>query len=85
MRFTHPTLLKPNDMSVGNLVRITRKPSQVEWFSSISPDGRLILFNHTRFSPRSQAVLVHDRQTQKQHVLLRGAGFPHWYSNTEFQ
>ncbi len=76
--------LRLDDMSMGNLVRITRKPSQAEWFSSISPDGRLILFNHTRFSPRSQAVLVHDRQTEKQQVLLRDARFPHWYSSTEF-
>ena len=80
----YAVVLKLDDMSVGDLVRITRKPSQAEWFSSISPAGRLILFNHTRFSPRSQAVIVHDRQTEKQHVLLRDARFPHWYSNTEF-
>ena len=80
----YTVVLDLDDMSLHDLTRITTKPSQAEWFSTISPDGRLVLFNHTRFAPRIQAVLAYDRQTEVEHVLLRGARFPHWRSNTEF-
>jgi len=80
----YTVVLDLEEMKVGELTRITDKPSQAEWFSSISPDGRLVLFNYTRFAPRFQDTLVYDRKTGQQHVLLRGARFPHWHSNTEF-
>ena len=80
----YTVVLNLDDMRVGKLTRITNKASQAEWFSTISPDGRLVLFNHTRFAPRIQAVLAYDRQTEVEHVLLKGARFPHWHSNTEF-
>jgi len=72
------------EMNVTELTRITNKPSQAEWFSTISPDGRLILFNETRFLPRAQAVVAYDRQTGLEQPLATGARFPHWCSNTEF-
>ena len=77
-------ILDLDDMSVSDLTRITNTPSQGEWFSAISPDGRLVLYNHTRFQPRGQDIVVYDRETGKRKVLLRGARFPHWASNTEF-
>jgi len=80
----YTVVLDLNSTSVTGLTRLTDKTSEAEWFSSISPNGRLILFNHTRFFPRTQAVLVYDRRTCMEYVLFRDARFPHWYSNTEF-
>ena len=80
----YTVVLDLGDMSLHDLTRLTDEPSQAEWFPTISPEGRLVLFNHTRFAPRLQDTLVHDRKTGRQHVLLRGARVPHWYSNTEF-
>lgn len=80
----YTVVLDLDEMKVSRLTRITDKPSQAEWFPSISPDGRLILFNHTRFHPRMQAVLAYDRRTEHEHFLLWDARFPHWHSNTGF-
>jgi len=80
----YTVVLDLEQMEVNQLTRVTHKPLQAEWFPSLSPDGRWILFNHTRFAPRAQAVLSYDRYTKREHVLLHHARFPHWYSNKGF-
>ena len=80
----YTVVLDLDEMKVSQLTRITDKPSQAEWFPSISPDGRLILFNHTGFHPRTQAVLAYDRRIGREYLLLRDARFPHWHSTAEF-
>ena len=80
----YTVVLGLDEMRASDLTRITSDPSSGEWFPSISPDGRIILFNRTRFAPRTQAVLAHDRKTGSEHVLLTGARLPHWFSDTEF-
>ncbi len=80
----YTVVLDLDTMRVSNLTRITQEPSGAEWFSSVSPDGRFILFNRTRFAPRRQDLLVYDRKTGSEQLLVQAARFPHWFSNTEF-
>lgn len=80
----YTVVLDLNDMRVSDLTRITNTPSEADWFPSISPDGRVILFNRSRRAPRSQTVHAYDRNTGSEHLLLSQARFPNWSSNTEF-